>query len=243
MYVARQGTTLREHGGLALLKPFVQSSCNQGECAARDSLEFVQESLADTNRNRLEAASDRGRSAHSHVENRMGARVRTLDLAKRTPEFAAKRVEDPGLRQTINVLATLAIGLLQEVKDLRSAVTKVSTNRFQPVRSLDTCASVLCDHPIDFYKEVERYEIDLIEKALRHAGGSQRRAAQLLNLKATTLNAKLKNYGIDTFGLFVPTAATLASDIEPHAHERVQTAEPQSAPALTNGGRKKASAS
>jgi hypothetical protein len=173
----------------------------------------------------------------------MGARVRTLDLPKSTPKFTAEIEEVPGLRQRINVLASLAIGLLQEVKELRSAVTKVTTNRSQPVPSLDACASVLCDHPIDFYKEVERYEIDLIKKALTHTGGIQRRAARLLNLKATTLNAKLKNYGIDALGLAVHRAVTLALDNEPRTQEAVQTASRPSAPALTNSGRKKAGAS
>jgi hypothetical protein len=39
------------------------------------------------------------------------------------------------------------------------------------VWTLDAGASVRRDHQIDFYKEVERYEIDLIKKALRHTGG------------------------------------------------------------------------
>ena len=173
------------------------------------------------------------------MKSRMGARARTLDLARSTPKFASKREQDRGLHQRINLLATLAISLLQEVRDLRSAVTKITTNRSQSGRSLDVSASVLCDQPIDFYKEVERYEIDLIKKALRHTGGNQKRAAELLNLKATTLNAKLKNYGIDTFGLSVSSAVTLALRNEARTRE-VQTVDQRSAPVLTNGGRNKA---
>ena len=171
----------------------------------------------------------------------MGARERTLDLATSTPEFAAKGPEDSGLRQRINVLATLAIAVLQEVEDLRLTVTKATTNRSRAVRSLDGCASVKCDYPIDFYKEVERYEIDLIKKALRHTGGSQRLAAQLLNLKATTLNAKVKSYGIDKFGLVVQSAETSALD-SPRAHTTVQTVGQPGTPS-TNGARRKARAS
>jgi transcriptional regulator with GAF, ATPase, and Fis domain len=48
----------------------------------------------------------------------------------------------------------------------------------------------------DFYNEVRRFEIQLIKKALRKAGGSQIKAARLLNLNATTLNAKIKGYQI-----------------------------------------------
>jgi len=50
---------------------------------------------------------------------------------------------------------------------------------------------------IDFYEEVERYEIELIKTALNRSGGNQTRAAKLLRLKATTLNAKMKHYGLN----------------------------------------------
>ena len=50
---------------------------------------------------------------------------------------------------------------------------------------------------IDFYDEVERYEIELIRTALNHCGGNQTQAAKLLHLKSTTLHAKMKHYGLD----------------------------------------------
>lgn len=50
---------------------------------------------------------------------------------------------------------------------------------------------------IDFYDEVRDFEISLIRQALRLARGSQVRAAALLRLNPTTLNAKIKNYSID----------------------------------------------
>lgn len=49
---------------------------------------------------------------------------------------------------------------------------------------------------VDFYDEVRRFEILLIERALLHCGGSQVRAASLLGLKTTTLNSKIKFYNI-----------------------------------------------
>jgi transcriptional regulator with GAF, ATPase, and Fis domain len=55
----------------------------------------------------------------------------------------------------------------------------------------------LDDH-FDFYHEVEQFEINLIKSALRVSGGSQAKAARLLNLNATTLNAKLKLFKIST---------------------------------------------
>jgi DNA-binding NtrC family response regulator len=50
---------------------------------------------------------------------------------------------------------------------------------------------------VDFYDEVRRFEILLIERALLHTGGSQVRAASLLGLKTTTLNSKIKGYRIN----------------------------------------------
>lgn len=49
---------------------------------------------------------------------------------------------------------------------------------------------------IDLEEEVKVFEIKLMERALERVGGNQRLAAQLLNLKNTTLNAKIKRYSI-----------------------------------------------
>ena len=63
---------------------------------------------------------------------------------------------------------------------------------------------------IDFYEEVKRFEIDLIQRALMFTCGSQVRAARLLNMKVTTLNSKIKHYDINIDVLvagFVPLKA------------------------------------
>ena len=54
------------------------------------------------------------------------------------------------------------------------------------------------DDQFDFYREVEQFEINLIKTALRITHGSQVKAARLLKLNATTLNAKLKLFKIPT---------------------------------------------
>jgi DNA-binding NtrC family response regulator len=48
----------------------------------------------------------------------------------------------------------------------------------------------------DLQEEVQRYEIELIKNALQRTRGNQRRAAQLLGVKVTTLNCKIKRFGI-----------------------------------------------
>ena len=60
---------------------------------------------------------------------------------------------------------------------------------------------------IDFYEEVKRFEVDLIQRALSFTGGNQVRAARLLKMKVTTLNSKIKHYNINTeaiVGYYVP---------------------------------------
>lgn len=49
---------------------------------------------------------------------------------------------------------------------------------------------------IDFFKEVRRFETQLISVALKHAGGNQAQAARLLGLGTTTLNYKIKAYDL-----------------------------------------------
>ncbi len=85
----------------------------------------------------------------------------------------------------------------------------VINNRVEALKALSN--SVLCeleslriiDHDeqadkIDLAYEVERFQADLIRTALLRTGGRQRAAARLLNIKATTLHAKIKRYGLNT---------------------------------------------
>jgi DNA-binding NtrC family response regulator len=60
---------------------------------------------------------------------------------------------------------------------------------------------------IDFYEEVKRFEVDLIQRALSVTRGNQVRAARLLKMKVTTLNTKIKHYDINIdvlVGGFIP---------------------------------------
>ena len=49
---------------------------------------------------------------------------------------------------------------------------------------------------IDFYREVDRLKISLIRTALTHTNGSQKKAAKLLGIRLSTLNAMIKRFGI-----------------------------------------------
>jgi DNA-binding NtrC family response regulator len=78
----------------------------------------------------------------------------------------------------LKTLKELTLALLKEVESLKGS------------GNFDGKLSV------NFADEVRRFETDLIRWALMHTGGHQRRAARMLNLKVTTLNAKIKRYGI-----------------------------------------------
>jgi DNA-binding NtrC family response regulator len=54
--------------------------------------------------------------------------------------------------------------------------------------------------------QVQRYEVDLIRYALIKTQGHQRRAAKMLGVKVTTLNAKIKRYGIEPFNVVTKIA-------------------------------------
>ena len=68
---------------------------------------------------------------------------------------------------------------------------------------------------VDFYEEVKRFEIALITKALTHSRGHQLEAARLIRLNPSTLNAKIKQYGIqvNTFSEGVGSSFPLARSL------------------------------
>jgi len=52
---------------------------------------------------------------------------------------------------------------------------------------------------INLQSEIQAFEMDLISNALIRCNGNQRGAARLLDVGFTTLNAKIKRYGIEIF--------------------------------------------
>jgi len=59
-----------------------------------------------------------------------------------------------------------------------------------------TIATLSSNSAINFFEEVRQFEVRLIKRALDLAGGNQAKAAQLLGLGTTTLNYKVKTYGL-----------------------------------------------
>ena len=79
---------------------------------------------------------------------------------------------------------------------------RLNTLRETVLQLLEEVESLAISRPIDikrgarFSDEVRQFEVSLIRTALGRTSGSQTRAARLLGLKPTTLNAKIKRYGI-----------------------------------------------
>lgn len=78
----------------------------------------------------------------------------------------------------LEILAALSKSLLQEIESLKQGKIEI------------------LDDEIDFAEEVQRFEENLIRSALIKTGGKQRKAAKILNLKVSTLNSKIKRFGI-----------------------------------------------
>jgi len=89
-----------------------------------------------------------------------------------------ERLSKNNMDDRINTLRQTVIKLLEEVESLTMSVPVGLKNGAR----LD--------------EEVRQFEMNLIRTALGRTAGSQTRAAKLLGLKLTTLNAKIKRYHI-----------------------------------------------
>ena len=108
---------------------------------------------------------------------------------------AVIHLQEASLDNRIETLREIALTLLEKLNSLQSA---------RPGRS---------DGSVKLSDEVQRFEVDLIRSALDRTGGNQVRAARLLGVKPTTLNAKLKRYKIS----FISREGKAEPDV--HSHE------------------------
>ena len=77
------------------------------------------------------------------------------------------------------------------------ALKVLSNSLLYELQALQVNEESVKNGKIDLTDEVHRFEADLIRTALLRTGGRQRKAARLLNVKVTTLNAKIKRLGIE----------------------------------------------
>lgn len=79
-------------------------------------------------------------------------------------------------QQRIDCLKLLALTLVREIESIENAPADIPE--------------------FDLAEETRRFECELIRSAMIKTGGRQRRAARLLGMKVTTLNTKIRRYGI-----------------------------------------------
>jgi len=77
------------------------------------------------------------------------------------------------------------------------ALREVALTVLRELETLSSAQARRADHKVQLHEEVQRFEADLIRSALARTAGNQASAARLLGVKHTTLNAKIKRYGID----------------------------------------------
>ena len=100
------------------------------------------------------------------------------DLLSSTRVRALPRLREPTLHSRLDDLRAMARSLLTELDSLGRP------DALEP------------DGKLNLDDELKRYEIGLIRAALDKADGSQTRAAQMLGVKLTTPNTKIKRYQI-----------------------------------------------
>jgi len=125
------------------------------------------------------------RSVESTGEHRV---ERVRESFGSTPPLQLKVAQRP-IRNRIQRLLDLADSLFRETESLaRDKAFAEESNRLQTLNLAEG---------IDFYDEVQRFETGLIRLALDQTRGHQAQAARLLHIKPTTLNSKIKLYGIE----------------------------------------------
>jgi DNA-binding NtrC family response regulator len=88
----------------------------------------------------------------------------------------------------------------KKMDDRISTLRQTVLQLLQEVESLTVAAPVGLKAGARLDEEVKQFEMNLIRTALGRTAGSQTRAAKLLGLKLTTLNAKIKRYHITPTG-------------------------------------------
>jgi DNA-binding protein Fis len=105
----------------------------------------------------------------------------------------------------VGYLKVLVMSLIREIEALEGNVTYLNNEEG------------------NLQAEVQRFESELIRNALIRTGGRQRRAARLLGVKVTTLNAKIKRYQIqidDDRSSFIDQTIHHRSRVEPSGEFR-----------------------
>jgi transcriptional regulator with PAS, ATPase and Fis domain len=90
--------------------------------------------------------------------------------------------------QRLKRIREMAAELIEEASALQHEAELADTNT--------TISALGMNGAIDFFAEVQNFEVKLIKRALDLSDGNQAQAAKLLGLGTTTLNYKIKTYAL-----------------------------------------------
>ncbi len=93
--------------------------------------------------------------------------------------------------------AQTVIGLVPQFIRM-AAVQDLAKTLLTEIKGIGELTELNLADGINFKAEVRRYETELIRLALRLTGNHQLRAARMLGIKPTTLNAKIKRLDIQS---------------------------------------------
>ena len=105
-------------------------------------------------------------------------------ISKRAEKISLATVEDRARFE--------AVVVQKKIRTLKHLVRQLH----HQLASLDQVPTPTVEEGLDFYTEVRRFEIEMLRRALKAAAGHQKKAARLLNLHHTTLNAMMRRYNI-----------------------------------------------
>ncbi len=109
-------------------------------------------------------------------------------MKEREKSKGRRREGEPVTAEATAILESLrekVIALGSDIMALSQDIDDVITVRVKASKGL-----------INFYEEVENFEVGLIVWALDQSGGNQAAAARVLGLKPNTLNSLVRRYGV-----------------------------------------------
>jgi transcriptional regulator with PAS, ATPase and Fis domain len=109
-------------------------------------------------------------------------------LNKRHLRGLPSRARTQQTAQRLKKIREMASELIEEASALEHEAELADANT--------TISTLGTNGAIDFFSEVQNFEVKLIKRALDLADGNQARAAKLLGLGTTTLNYKIKTYAL-----------------------------------------------
>ena len=138
----------------------------------------------------------------SQLLNRISILIKQKEVRTMNYEIISANRQNQSYRNETNVQSPSAMNnRLEALKVLSQSLLREVEALKSNAKSESDIIKEVVDGKIDLEKEVQKFEVELIRCALVRTGGRQRRAAKLLNVKISTLNAKIKRYGIATSGL------------------------------------------